>query len=126
MMATQAPNNRSYNMRHASPLLAAVLLACSGFGCAAPAAQPVAQEPLYVATATPQRGAELYGRYCTGCHAGAVRTIVARPGAPWLMHIQARVGMGTMPSEISETVTREDARLIVDYLDSTRPPRQDD
>jgi mono/diheme cytochrome c family protein len=113
-------------MRHASPLLAAVLLACSAFGCVTPRAELAAQEPRYVATAAPQRGAELYGTYCTGCHAGAVRTNMARAGAPWLMHIQARVGMGTVPSGISETVTREDARLIVDYLDSTRPSRQDD
>src|SRR4051812_39136059 len=103
-------------MRHASPLLVAVLLACLAYGCATPRAAPLAEQPQYVATAAPHRGAELYGRYCTGCHAGAVRTNIARAGAPWLMHIQARVGMGTMPAGISETVTHEDARLIVDYL----------
>jgi cytochrome c5 len=113
-------------MRHASPLLVLSLLACAASGCVTPRADAVAQEPRYVAAAAPQRGAELYGRYCTGCHAGAVRTNIARAGAPWLMHIQARVGMGTMPAEISETVTWEDARLIVDYLDSARESRQDD
>jgi len=112
-------------MRHASALLAALLLGCAASGCAAPTVQ-TATEPQPVASASPQRGAELYGRYCTGCHAGAVRTNIARAGAPWLMHIQARVGMGTMPAGISETVTREDARLIVDYLDSTPAAHQDD
>jgi cytochrome c5 len=125
-MASQAPNNRSHNMRHASPLLAASLLACLACGCATPRAQTVAREPRYVAAAEPQRGAELYGRYCTSCHAGAVRTNIARAGAPWLMHIQARVGMATMPAGISDTVTSEDARLIVDYLDSAPATRQDD
>ena len=113
-------------MRHAFALLAALLLASTTSGCAAPAGEPIALEPQHVASAAPQSGAELYGRYCTGCHAGAVRTNVARAGAPWLMHIQARVGMGTMPGGISETVTREDTRLIVDYLDSRPLPRQDD
>jgi len=113
-------------MRHASPLLAVLLLSCSAAGCAATGIEPVANASPYVATPAPQRGAELYGRYCTGCHAGAVHTQVARAGAPWLMHIQARVGMGTMPAGISEAVTREDARLIVDYLDSAPPSRQDD
>ena len=114
-------------MRPASVLLAPILLACTLPGCAAaPSMQAAIAESQPVASAEPQRGAELYGRYCTGCHAGAVRTKVARAGAPWLMHIQARVGMGTMPAGISETVTREDARLIVDYLDSARDSRQDD
>ena len=114
-------------MRHASFLLASLLFPFVATGCATPPGAPVAQEATYVATAAPQRGAELYGRSCTSCHSGAARTNVARAGAPWLMHIQARVGMGVMPADISETVTREDTRLIVNYLDSARPdPRQDD
>jgi cytochrome c5 len=113
-------------MRHASARLLAVLLACTAFGCAAPRAQPLAQASAHPAAAAPERGAELYGRYCTGCHAGAVRTQIARAGAPWLMHIQARVGMGTMPAGVSDAVAGEDARLIVDYLDASRASRQDD
>ena len=125
-MATQAPNNRSYNMRRASPLLFGFFIACAVSGCATARTEAVPQAPELVSVAAPQRGAELYGRYCTGCHSGAVRTNIARAGAPFLMHIQARVGMGTMPAGISETVTSEDARLIVDYLDSGRDSRQVD
>ena len=113
-------------MRHASCLLGPILLACTVPGCAAPPVRAVVADPPPVVSAAPQRGAELYGKYCTGCHAGAVRTNIARAGAPWLMHIQARVAMTTMPAGISETVTREDARLIVDYLDLTPALRQDD
>jgi mono/diheme cytochrome c family protein len=113
-------------MRRASLLLAPLLLAFTVSGCATPPVEAAVGEPPSLASAAPQRGAELYGRYCTGCHAGAVRTNIARAGAPWLMHIQARVGMGTIPAGISETVTREDARLIVDYLDSTPALRLDD
>jgi len=35
----------------------------------------------------------------------------------------ARVGMATMPAWVSETLTRDDAREIVDYLDARRATR---
>lgn len=111
-------------MRHAFPL-AVLFLSCAAAGCAASGPERLADATPHVTSPAPQRGAELYGRYCTGCHAGAVHTQVARTGAPWLMHIQARVGMGTTAG-LPDTVTREDTRLIVDYLDSAPAPRQDD
>jgi mono/diheme cytochrome c family protein len=113
-------------MRHASACLLASIVACAGFGCAMPRAVAVAEDmPSAVPDAVP-RGAELYGRYCTSCHAGAARTGLARTGAPWLMHIQARVGMGSMPSWLSDTIASEDAREIVDYLDAAHAARRDD
>jgi cytochrome c5 len=116
-------------MRPAFPaLLFALMLASTSLGCTAPGAEAslAANDEPHAVAATPQRGAELYGRYCTGCHAGAVRTSLARDGAPWLMHIQARVGMGTMPSSIPEALTHDDVRQIVDYLDASRSSRLDD
>jgi cytochrome c5 len=113
-------------MRPASAVLAS-LLACVVCACAsAPADTLAREEPHAAAVPASARGAELYGRYCTGCHAGAVRTNLAQGGAPWLMHIQARVGMGAMPSLFSEPLTREDTREIVDYLDASRTPRARD
>lgn len=105
-------------MRHASVPLLVVLLGFATFGCASPLAQDAP-----AATPGAQRGAELYGRYCTGCHAANLRAGNAHDGAPALMHIQARVGMATMPSWVSETLTREEAREIVDYLDARRATR---
>jgi len=43
-----------------------------------------------------------------------LRASNAHGGAPALMHIQARVGMATMPAWVSETLTRDDPREIVD------------
>ncbi|HZZ94297.1 MAG TPA: cytochrome c [Usitatibacter sp.] len=113
-------------MRHASACLLAVMVACVGSGCAMPRAEAIAYDVPHAAPNAAPRGAELYGQYCTGCHAGAARTGLARSGAPWLMHIQARVGMGTMPSGLSDTIAAEDAREIVDYLDAARAARRDD
>jgi mono/diheme cytochrome c family protein len=93
-------------------------LGCAAFGCASPHAEAIADAAPAAATPAAQRGAELYGRYCTGCHAANVRASNVQAGAPALMHIQARVGMATMPSWVSEALTREDAREIVDYLDA--------
>lgn len=104
-------------MRHASVPLVAVLLGCAAFGCANPRAEALAQDAP-AATPAPERGAELYGRYCTGCHATNLRAGKVHGSAPALMHIQARVGMATIPSWVSETLTRDDARQIVDYLDA--------
>jgi len=108
-------------MRHASVPLLFAFLGCAAFGCAGPHADLAAD-----AAASPagtQRGAELYGRYCTGCHAANLRASNAHDGAPALMHIQARVGMATMPAWVSEALTRDDAREIVDYLDARRATR---
>ena len=105
-------------MRHASVPLLAVLLACAAFGCASPRAETLAQDAPAAATPAAQRGAELYGRYCTGCHSANLRASNAHGAAPAIMHIQARVGMATMPSWVPEAITREDARQIVDYLDA--------
>lgn len=110
-------------MRHASVPLLAALLAATSFGCASPRAEVVSQDPSAVPVATAQRGAELYGRYCTGCHAANLRASNASAPAPALMHIQARLGMGTMASWFSEALTRDDARQIVDYLDAGRTGR---
>lgn len=104
-------------MRHASIPLLAVFLGCAAIGCASPRAEALADNATAVAPPA-ERGAELYGRYCTGCHAANLRASNAHGGAPALMHIQARVGMATMPSFVSEALTREDARQIVDYLDA--------
>ena len=109
-------------MRHASVALLAALLGCAAFGCASPRAQVLARDAPAAAPVA-HRGAELYGRYCTGCHAANLRASNAEGSAPALMHIQARVGMATMPSWVSETLTRDDAREIVDYLDARRAPR---
>jgi mono/diheme cytochrome c family protein len=102
-------------MRHASASLLALLLASAALGCAAPRAQAVAEADARVQPAA-QRGAELYGRYCTGCHAAAARTARSGRSAPWLMHVQARLAMGS-PAWAPEALTRADARLIADYLD---------
>jgi mono/diheme cytochrome c family protein len=113
-------------MRHASASLLAVLLACAAFGCATPRAEALADDSSHAPQPTPQRGAELYGRYCTGCHASAVRAASARSGAPWLMHIQARVAMGSTPSWPADSLASEDARQIVNYLDAAAASRLDD
>jgi mono/diheme cytochrome c family protein len=113
-------------MRRASAALLTVVLACAVFGCAAPAAPVGADDGARARPVRADRGAELYGRYCTGCHAPSLRGTQVAANAPWLMHIQARVGMGTMPSGISETLMREDARLIVDYLGARHPSPLDD
>ena len=106
-------------MRRASVPLLAVLVACAAFGCASPGAEALARDASAASPVAAQRGAELYGRYCTGCHAANLRASNARDGAPALMHIQARIGMATMPSWLPEALTREDARRIVDYLDAS-------
>ena len=110
-------------MRHASVPLLVALLGCAAFGCASPRAQALAEDAPAAAAPVAQRGAELYGRYCTGCHAANLRASNVHGSAPALMHIQARVGMATMPSWVSEALTREDARQIVDYLDARRATR---
>jgi mono/diheme cytochrome c family protein len=104
-------------MRHAPVPLLAVLLACAAFGCATPRVEALAVDAP-AATSGAQRGAELYGRYCTGCHAANLRASKARDTDSAFMHIQARVGMATMPSWVAEPLTRDDARRIVDYLDA--------
>jgi mono/diheme cytochrome c family protein len=105
-------------MRHASVPLLVVLLGCAAFGCASPRAEALGEDASAAATPAVQRGAELYGRYCTGCHAANLRATGAQGNGSALMHIQARVGMATMPSWVAEALTREDARQIVDYLDA--------
>lgn len=106
-------------MRHASVPLLAVLVACVALGCATPRAEALAGDAPAGSPVPAQRGAELYGRYCTGCHAADLRASNGRGAAPALMHIQARIGMATMPSWPSEALTRDDARRIVDYLDAS-------
>jgi len=108
-------------MRHAPVPLLLALLGYAAFGCVGPRADLAGDAP--TPTAGAQRGAELYGRYCTGCHTANLRASNAHGGAPALMHIQARVGMATMPAWVSETLTRDDAREIVDYLDARRATR---
>ena len=110
-------------MRHAAVPLLAVLLGCAASGCASPGAEALAEEAAAPTTPASQRGAELYGRYCTGCHAANLRAGNVHESAPAIMHIQARVGMATMPSWAPEALTREDARQIVDYLDARRATR---
>jgi len=109
-------------MRPAAVPLLAVLLGCAASGCATPRAEALVEDAP-AATPASQRGAELYGRYCTGCHASNLRAGNVHDTAPAFMHIQARVGMATMPSWAPDALTREDARQIVDYLDARRAPR---
>ena len=102
-------------MRPASVPLLVLLLGWALLACAGPRAETLAQNAPIGADTGAERGAELYGRYCTGCHASNLRGSNARGSPAALMHIQARVGMATL-SSVPETVTRDDARRIVDYL----------
>jgi cytochrome c5 len=111
-------NNTDHNMRYATvPLALSLAMLCIDAGCAGTREADVygaaAMEPVAM-----QRGSELYGRYCEGCHAGqgAMRPALDRAGSPALMHIQARVGMAAVPTWLAETLTHDDARLIVEYL----------
>jgi mono/diheme cytochrome c family protein len=123
-MAAPRANKTGYNMRTvpASPLLIAFVLSLGG--CAGPRADLGSEGGFAAEPIAMQRAGELYGRYCEGCHAGggALRPALESAGAPYLMHIQARIGMAAVPNAAAETLTHEDARLIVEYLG--RPARE--
>jgi mono/diheme cytochrome c family protein len=99
-------------------LLVAALAACGSPRRGEPIIGPLALDTRL------ERGRQVYQQHCYKCHTqgeGGMGPIINdKPLPKFLMRLQTRVGLGTMPSFSRQQISDEDLDALLDYLVALR------
>jgi mono/diheme cytochrome c family protein len=114
---------------NARTLAIGILCAVTLAGCGSPRRGEPFVGPVALSDPSLQRGRVLYDRHCYKCHTegeGGLGPILNdKPLPRFLMHMQVRVGLGTMPSFSRSELSDDELRDLLDYVVALRQAKSD-
>lgn len=89
-------------------------------GCGSARRSPPVVEPLPLETVELHQGYEAFQRHCHACHpggeAGLGPALNSKPLPRYMLRLQVRRGLGTMPAFPEEIISDQELDDLLDYL----------